>query len=191
MVQRTTKKQLNEVKEQVKNNVRVEAVQAATPDTKSKFTGTVVVACNVPSGVVLRLHRHVNNPGYRGDSHGGIEPKMMWVADGSKPVIRVRGPSVGRGSDAMSIRYAVAGGYGITTNVPRDYWEQWLEQNKDNPIVFNKMIFATPSASDTEKEAIKLDMKSGFEPMDPSAAPKNMATGKGKHLKMTQWADEE
>lgn len=188
MVQRVSKKQLAEVKEKVKNNERVEAVQPATPDTKNKFTGTVTVACNVPSGVVLRLHRPMNNPAHRKDDNR--EPEKLWIVDATKPPIRVRGPNVGRGSDAMSIRHAIAGGYGLTSNVPRQFWEDWLAQNKDNPIVLNRMIFAMPTAGEAEKEALKADAKSGFEPMNPADAPKDMATGKGKHLKM-QWADEE
>lgn len=174
------------VKKLVKEGVMVKAVQTPTTE-KLDITGTVSVACNCPSGLILRKHIQIPNRNPRGPN--GEEPPMMWVPDPKSKPVRVRGPSIGRGGDAGPVRFAIAGGYAITRNVPRDVWEAWLEQNKDSTLVENRMIFACKTESEAEQKALKADTKSGYEPLDPTAAPKEMRTGRGKHLKM-EAADE-
>lgn len=171
------------IREQVKQGKPVAAVQPRTTNEMDVSGRTVTIACNAPSGLILRTHIQVKNPQPQGPH--GREPDMMSIPDPDQKPIRVRGPNVGRGADAGMIRHTIAGGYGLTRNVPKDFWLKWLEENKNSPLVKNKVIFACDTAQAAEEEAVKLNTKSGFEPMDPEAAPKEMRTGR-KHLKMEQ-----
>lgn len=186
----TVKKKLAEVSEVAKKVQRGEMVEARQPRTTEKMdiTGTVAIACSAPSGIILRKFVQIDNPNPVGPM--GREPPKMWIADPEAKPVRVRGPNTGRGADSKSIRFAVAGGYAITRNVPRDVWESWLEHNQKSPLVRNRMIFACPSANEAEAEAEKAGHKSGYEPMDPEAAPKEMRGHDRKHLRM-QMADED
>jgi hypothetical protein len=60
-------------------------------------------------------------------------------------------------------------GYGITHGVDKDYFDLWLEQNKDAPYVVNKPVFAIANATHADAAARDHEKQvSGFEPMNPS-----------------------
>ena len=77
----------------------------------------------------------------------------------------------------MEPKYPVIGGYAITT-IPRDFWNLWLEQNSENPIVKNRIIWAHPEAESVRDWAKEhSEVKNGREPIDPDA-PNKILNGK-------------
>lgn len=71
--------------------------------------------------------------------------------------------------------HLIIGGYGLTPGVPRDFWEKWLEDNRDSALVKNHLIFAQPneaSARDAARE--RAGLRSGLEPMDPEKLPNDV-----------------
>lgn len=48
------------------------------------------------------------------------------------------------------------GGFAITSNVPRDVWEQWLHDNERSVMVTRQLIFADPDLATLKAKAISL-----------------------------------
>jgi hypothetical protein len=68
-------------------------------------------------------------------------------------------------------------GYAITTGIPKAFWDEWLEQNKEADYVLNGMIFAHQDAASTMAEAREKEAeKSGLERLDPTNLPKGLET---------------
>lgn len=172
MVQRTTA-----LRERVKKGEML--IPAVQPKVGTDSIKTVTVACNCPNGLILRVHTWIDNPNPMGN--GGKEPPKIAIVDADVPPVRLNSVSVGRGADSKSIRYIIAGGYALTPNVDKDFWERWAKENEKSPLIKNKMVYALPTTHEAEQEALKLNVTSGFEPMDPAAPPKNMNS---RHIKV-------
>lgn len=137
----------------------------ATSDTLSKSSSTVTVACKLPHGLVLRLFRmedyEVPVPG------GGTRTEKRAVQKGES--IKVNGVAVPYGKAPTTI---ISDGYALTTNVPSDFFEEWLRQNAEADYVKNKMIFAKPREEDVKAFAKEnAGRRSGLEPIDPEKPP--------------------
>jgi hypothetical protein len=130
----------------------------------------VTIACKLPHGVELRLHRKVTVS--RPVLGGGVSEVDEWYFDDSKGVVRINGNAVpfGVAPEHRIVRpqgsKIFTDGFALTPNVDKDFWEAWLDQNRDSTIVKSGLIFAQGSeakAVDESKERIKL--RSGLEPM--------------------------
>ena len=122
---------------------------------------TVTVACKLPSGLILRAF----------DMKDDREASPMGTRD--IKVARQRGEAVKLNGFAMAIgkspQHQITGGYGLTSGVDAEFFNQWLKDNADSAIVKNGLVFATASDHDTMKEAKgNADVKSNLEPLDPS-----------------------
>jgi hypothetical protein len=63
----------------------------------------------------------------------------------------------------------VIGGFGITENVPEEFFSEWLKRNKDMPVVKNGLIFGLPKTESTEAKAAEMkSVKNELEPIDPN-----------------------
>lgn len=124
----------------------------------------VTVVCKIPTGVVLQLCAKEE---YVEEGLNGSRTRTRYNKVGRTFI--ARGPASPNGQVPRGyVRPALAGGYALTPNIPQDFWEAWLEQNADNPIVVNQMIFAQGKRGNAIAEAReKKDLKSGLEPMDP------------------------
>lgn len=130
----------------------------------------VVVACKVPNGLVLQLCKKTSFPE---ETPSGTRDRVRYDRVG--PRVTVRGPAypVGTPPAGMPPRPAIVGGYALTPNVDREFFEQWMEQNRQNPIVINRMIFAHEARSHVVGQARELkDTRSGFEPLIPDNDPR-------------------
>lgn len=61
-------------------------------------------------------------------------------------------------------RPQMIGGCALTSGVDRDWWEQWLEQNKTAPFIQSGLVFAQPTIDGIRgqaKEHLKLDSMLG------------------------------
>jgi len=61
----------------------------------------------------------------------------------------------------------VIGGYGITTDVPKDFFDKWMSLHKDHPAVSGKLIFAHQQLASLESQAKeRAELKHGMEPIN-------------------------
>lgn len=62
----------------------------------------------------------------------------------------------------------IENGHGITENVDKDFWEAWLQENKESKLVKGGYIFANEKTVEVKAEAKdKKDNKSGTEKLNP------------------------
>jgi hypothetical protein len=129
----------------------------------------VIVACKLPNGIILQLCEWTE----RTESGlGGIRTYKVWEKRGDKYV--VRGVTIPFGTVPT---YAMAGGYALTSGIPRDFWEKWLEQNKDNQVVLSGLLFAHASQDDAEAQAEEGKAElTGMEPLALSMDPEVPST---------------
>ena len=134
------------------------------PDPKS--AEFVTVACKLPHGLILRLFRMVD----AAEPIMGGGMRQIKRADPTGEQVHILGNAVAQNAAPHT---TMVGGYALTYNVPKDFWDRWLTDNKQSDMVKNGLIFAhvsTASATDESKE--KAEIKSGFERLDPNAMPK-------------------
>jgi hypothetical protein len=135
---------------------------------------TVCVACKLPNGVVLRAFtmRPIQEPmpggGYR-------DTMMAEEIPGSR--ITVNGVATPHG---VPHQWPMSSGYALTHNVPKAVWDAWLRDAADSDIVQNKLIFAYEQPADTAAAARDNEgRKSGLEPINPEAPPKEFGPRPG------------
>lgn len=132
----------------------------------SRSGETVVVACKMPNGIVMR--------GFRQKTRvvqvlgGGQRDEKFFEPDGRE--ITILGCSRPVGGE---FRTRVVAGFALTQGVPKDLWDQWSEANAESDLVRNGLIFAyasTAETADAAKDARKV--RSGLEPLDPKGDPR-------------------
>lgn len=58
----------------------------------------------------------------------------------------------------------VIGGYGLTENVDKDYFEKWLKQHANQPYVKGEMVFAQAKTNSAQSKAAEnASVKTGLE----------------------------
>ena len=135
------------------------------PSEPATGTATVTVACKVPNGLILKIYEMEEN--YEQVFGGGTKRADRAYQIGEQVIVKGSSRDIAKilscEDDLMR-----AGGYVLTPGVPRDFWERWLEQNKNSHIVKNKLIMAAGSDSDAMSMARDhSSVESGFEPIDP------------------------
>jgi len=139
------------------------------PMTSNESGATVTVACKLPGGLILHLD----------EMQPHTEPIIGQVMQAKQlpQTYTVKGwYDTARGAFGTEVPIpSQAGGYALTHNIPKDFWDKWLEQNKDAKIVKNKLIFAS-SKADTIAGLRKehKEQKSGLEPIDPAKPPRDV-----------------
>jgi hypothetical protein len=125
------------------------------------MSGFVTVACKIPNGLELRVmapkEEHEQVMG------GGSRLVTKYYQTGESVAIK--------GCDArFGVPIITHGGYALTTGVDKDFWDAWLEQNKETALVKNNLIFAMAREdSAVSKSREMAEIKSGMEPIDPTA----------------------
>jgi len=128
--------------------------------------GKVTVACKMPNGVVLRMHRKEERP--EPVMGGGMRMVEMWVATGDNVTIAGVAAEAGKLPNAPT-----SSGFALTPGVDADFWAAWLAQNKDLDMVRNGLIFAYDKPDfvvGKAKEMVKA--RTGMEPIDPNNLPR-------------------
>ena len=138
------------------------ATQPSTLGPVSRTGDTVTVGCKLPLGFIMQSYE--------------LEPAEEVVAGAIRkfmrakpvgPAIKLNGAAKYRGSDHETL-HDVKYGAGLTYGVPRDSWELWSENNKENPFIKNGLVFA--HGTDVNAVAIeRAAIKTGLEPVDPKA----------------------
>jgi hypothetical protein len=141
-----------------------EAPKRAEDSNARTGAATVVVGCRIPFGLVLQTYVMVdasesvmNGPGR--DFKIARKTPHRYVLNGNR--VRV-------GQDR---RWEIQNGAGLTAGIPADVWDKWYEDNKNEPIVKNKLVFA--HARQVEVVAMAKDAKqirTGLEPFNPDGS---------------------
>ena len=99
-------------------------------------------------------------------------PHGLWmeVDEPGKPTIRMKA----KGCNSTD----VIGGFGLTENVPNEFWEKWLATHKDLKFVRNEQIWAYRNRGGANSKAMEMaEIKHGMEPLDPSQMPAGLEKG--------------
>ena len=91
-------------------------------------------------------------------------------------VFRIRGTAYPRGTvpEGFPPPPLIIGGAAMNPGVDKDFWDEWVDQNKLNPLVMNGMIFAHESESYVQGKAKEeSDNLSGLEPLNSRGDPRN------------------
>jgi len=127
---------------------------------------TVTVACKLGNGLILRTFRpeQITQPVIG----GGARDVKHFVPDGRQYIINGnQAPYAKPLIDAEGNAIMQEQSFALTPNIPRDFWELWLEQNKDAPYVKNGLIFASPKPLEVRAMAkANRDQRTGLEPID-------------------------
>jgi hypothetical protein len=135
------------------------------------MSATVTVACKLPHGLVLRLHKMVemNEP-----TAGGGFRKVNRAQVVGDPVT-VKGYSRRFDHRIEQAPAALPSSFALTYGVDAEFFKEWLKQNKDLDAVKNNLIWAHEQTDMVEgfvKEHEK--QRSGFEPVDPNNLPRGI-----------------
>lgn len=159
------------------------AVQSAHGDFKMPTSSgqTVVVACKL--GIAwyeIQLNQIV--PKFEQNMQGG---RTVNEAIRVGPVVRLRGTAYPRGTppDGFPPPPIVVGGAALNYGVDKEWFDEWLKQHRQDPLVMNKLIFAHQS-DDVVRGAAKdmASLQSGLEPVNPKGderIPKSTRRGTG------------
>lgn len=131
---------------------------------------TVTVACKLPNGLKLRVFEFVkgSEPVLGGGTREVQVPRQVGEA------VEVKGFSIPRGPDFDPEKMPpMSGGFALTPGVDADFFEKWMEQNKDSQVVREGLIFAHEKSSSARDEAKeKAELRSGLEPLAQGADPR-------------------
>lgn len=138
------------------------------PSAPATGTDTVTVACKVANGIVLEVSemRDVDEPTGFG---GGTRTTKKAFPVGERFVLRGNAVDRAPGRRDEESEFPRAGGAALTSGIPRDFWERWLEQHRNDPVVTNNLVFAhgtLDGASGMSRE--RKDVESGLEGIDPA-----------------------
>jgi hypothetical protein len=148
------------------------AVQKQQQHAEASSARTVVVACKIPNGLTLQLQRPFEK---WEDERDGPRKRTYNVFYGKRYI--VRGPAYPVGTLPKGFAQAkptpmLEGGYALTRGIPKDFWEQWLAQNKEAEFVIapegaeHGMIFAYDDIDDVAAAAREQErLLSGHEPV--------------------------
>lgn len=152
-------------------------IGTSSPDmrtTTKAATGTVIVGCKIPNGIVLQLSTFESTQ--EPVMGGGHRDVKIGRKVGEKYV--VKGPSTPFG---MVPRYLVAGGYALTSGIPREFWDEWVKQNHDADIVRRQLVIAHSTMEDVERQCLDNEkLLTGLEPIDPNNLPRGIQTAEVK-----------
>jgi hypothetical protein len=126
----------------------------------------VTVYCKLPNG--LRIRNFVMIEQREQVMGGGV--REFKIADQRGDDILLWGNRF-RIGDPMTHR--IVGNYGVTEGVSKEAWDNWVEANKDSPMVRNGLVFAAEKRDFGDGEARdRRDTLSGLEAMEKDGDPR-------------------
>lgn len=119
----------------------------------NKSATTITVGCKLPHGLIIHLAPPVIG--------------TVVALNGRKyDQLGEHGPSV-RLHGMNSRTKTIIGGYGLT-QVPKDYWDQWVKENPKHPYLQNGLLFAHENRDVIEGLSTEYEsLKTGLEGLDP------------------------
>lgn len=133
---------------------------------------TVTVASKFPMDFALKLYDMVEKQ--EPVMGGGFRTFRMAQQRPGTKVFYAQGNSFPQNKGAHQ---QIAAGFAITRGIPKAFWDQWIEQNRDADYVVNGMIFAFGEEASTIAKAKEMEkVASNLERLDPEKLPKNLKT---------------
>ena|ERR1022692_163819 len=135
-------------RKKITNNPR-QQTHVITPTSRN----TISVGCKLPNGMHLDIGR------------------------AGEPTERVTLKGINSLTAGAIIRPATRFGFAITENVPKEFFDHWMDTHKEHPAVKNHLIFAhTQVASVKDMGDEFSEVLHGFEPIDPKKPSKGIET---------------
>jgi hypothetical protein len=157
------------------------AGEIAEPDVAG---AKVIVACKIGVPYIdLQLCEMVT---VREESLSGAREVKQARRTGS--VIRIRGTAYPRG--AMPAEFpappVIVGGAALNYGIDKDWFDEWLDQNKRSSFVTNRLIFAHESEDMVRGQAREeAKILSGLEPINPKSDQRIKAFAKSNRSEVT------
>ncbi|VWC89966.1 hypothetical protein BLA17378_04502 [Burkholderia aenigmatica] len=136
----------------------------------STSNATVTVASKAPFDIILKLYdlNEMSEPVMGGGYRTFKQYQERLTA---KPIV-IQGNSWAQNQGPHQ---QIVGGFAITHDVPKAFWDEWYEQNKNSDYIKNEMIFAhTEARSVTSKATDMAEVKSNIERLDPKNLPRDV-----------------
>lgn len=126
-------------------------------------SGTVTVACNINTGIVLQLYEMEENPVPVLGLPGTTRMEKTAVAAGEP--VTLFGPALAVG---LRPKCLIVGGYAMTSGVDAQFMAKWMDAHKNDLMVRNECILVYAAENDARAAAKDhRDFKSGLEPLRP------------------------
>jgi hypothetical protein len=135
----------------------------------SPSNATVTVASKFPMDFILKLHDfQVKHEPVMGG--GSREYKIAEPRRGANTFV-VQGNSFPQSKGAHQ---QIVAGFALTHGIPKAFWDEWVEQNKDADFIVNRMLFAHAETASAIAQSKEMEAeKSGLERMDPKEIHKH------------------
>src|ERR1700690_897792 len=91
---------------------------------------TVIVACKLPHGLICQLYEQRE---FNEKTPGGSKKTVQFFLIPGQ-VYTLNGPAHPQNEGP---RCMVRHGFGITSGIPKDFWEKWLKANESLPALKN------------------------------------------------------
>jgi hypothetical protein len=141
----------------------------ALAGTEKKSAATVTVACNIPNGIVMQLCKPTT---WIEETPSGSRERTRFDKFGKRIVLAGPAYPAGMAPKGFKERPLVAGGYAMTLDVPKAFFDEWLKQNHGAPYVANGQIFAMQTVGDAQAKGREhAENRSGLEPLDQDMNP--------------------
>lgn len=149
----------------------------------------VTVGCKLGNGLILRTFapQKMSVPVIG----GGMKDVTEFKPDGRMYTINGnRAPHATPLVDAQGNAIMLEQSFALTPDIPKDFWDLWLEQNKNSEVVKRGLIFASGKHLEVRAMAkTHRDEKHGLEPIDVSEDSTDPRLGpkrrKGSSLNIT------
>jgi hypothetical protein len=148
-----------------------EKTEVASPaldkSSKTPSRSHVTIACKWGPGIFMTIYRQEEDFEM---VIGGGQRRVTRAVAITDPV-KINGPHVKWGKTPA---FVIEGGYALTSNVPADVAEHWMEANKDSPMVRNNLIKICEDQEYLVEECREFqETKSGIERLDTRTIHKN------------------
>lgn len=153
------------------------ADEALYPPTAAKPSkedeDTVTIACKMPNGLTLRVYEEFMD---REQMQSGQTREIKrFEPTGEVVIIKGNALDIAKLQNQELPDYQISNGYALTTGVSKRFWEIWIKQHYDSPMLRNGLLFAQPTENRARDDAKGRGVvRSGLEPIDPDDPSKTV-----------------
>lgn len=142
------------------NNIETGVASPFIGGETKRHSDTVWIACKWPKGFILQCC--VERPIQKRMGDGSVRMETVQMRDGEQ--VRIKGFAVPFGKIP---NFPIIGEFGLT-EIKREFWERWLDQNKSLEIVTQGLIWVHGEKESVEAYARDNEaLRCGIEPLEP------------------------